>query len=91
VPNAGHHRHGLAGPSTAYASCSKKKKLRQRAVLSLVVGPHSDDFDNLLFFEYLINQTMLDIDPTSDSSGQITDQLFIRWRILIRISPKDVQ
>lgn len=50
-----------------------------------VVAPHTQDFHRLFGYQYLIDEAMLDIEATRIGAGQITDEFFIRWWILIRV------
>lgn len=45
----------------------------------------------MFFFEYLIDETMLNVDPAGTGPGKITDQSFIRWWwwILKRVGLQD--
>ena len=52
---------------------------------SLVVCPHPNDLDDLLFFENLINQPMLDIDLARVGTFEIAEQFLVTGRTLIGI------
>lgn len=65
--------------------------LGEGAVLSFIVSPHPKDFNGVLGFINLINQSMLNVDPTGMCAGQISDK-FLEWRrILKRVFRDDVQ
>ena len=53
--------------------------------------PKPDDFHGFFFFEDLVYQTVLDIDPSRTSARQVTLQLLIGRRSLERISLEDFQ
>ena len=45
-----------------------------------IIRPHPQDLDDLLLFQHLIDESMLDIDPPRESARQIADQFFVgRW------------
>ena len=46
------------------------------------MGPHPKDFDDPLRFEDLVDKSMLDVNSSGVSAGQVTNQLFVGWRIL---------
>jgi len=54
-----------------------------------VMSPHSEDLDGSYLFQDLIDETVLDIDPTRIGSGKVSDQLFKGWRGLKRIFGQD--
>ena len=41
--------------------------------------PHPDDFHNTLAAEHLIDETMLNVDPTGECAGEIADE-FLKGR-----------
>lgn len=43
--------------------------------------PHAQDTHDLLFFEYLIHQAMLNADPPRVGAGELADQFFVWERI----------
>nr|DAN29230.1 MAG TPA: hypothetical protein [Caudoviricetes sp.] len=52
--------------------------------------PHTDNLNGLLFFQNLIHQTMLNIEPPRICALQAAAQFLIRWRILKRILLKNL-
>lgn len=47
----------------------------------LVVGPHSQDVDDVALREHLIDQSVLDIDASRVAAREVADQLLILgWR-----------
>ena len=58
---------------------------------SFIMRPHADDFDRVLGFKNLINEPVLDVDPSGVGSGQIADELFIGRGIREGILGKDHQ
>lgn len=50
-----------------------------------IMCPHSDYFDGLDVVENLVDETMLNIDPSGTRSRKVTDELFIGWWGLIGI------
>ena len=58
---------------------------------SLVVCPHSQNFDSLHRIQHLINQPMLNVDSTGIGARQITQQLLVGRRTLIRILGNNIQ
>jgi hypothetical protein len=48
--------------------------------------PHPDHFNHFFRFQNLIDQAMLDVYAAGVSSGQISEQLFIRKKFLKWIS-----
>lgn len=56
---------------------------------SLVVCPHPNDLDDLLLFENLVDQPMLDIDPSREGAFEITKQFLVSRRSLIGVLLQD--
>jgi hypothetical protein len=65
--------------------------LEGRIRRSFVMGPHADDFHRPDVIQYLVNQTMLDIDSPRAGAGQVTHQFLERWRRLIGIFSEKVE
>ncbi len=51
----------------------------------LVMGPEPYHFNNSLFHIYLINESMLYINPSRVSSSEVSNQFFVRWWVLERV------
>lgn len=43
-------------------------------LILFIMGPHPDDFYNLLLFIYLVHKTVLDVDSTGVGPFKISDQ-----------------
>ena len=56
---------------------------------SLIVGPHAQYTHNPLFGEYLVNQSMLNIDAARISASKVSDQLLKRRRVLQWVDGKN--
>ena len=56
----------------------------------LVRCPKTYDFDCFIFFKNLINQAMLNVNPSGIKSLEIANQFLIRWWRLIRIAANDI-
>lgn len=56
-----------------------------------VVSPHSQNFDSLHRIQHLINQPVLNVDSAGIGARQITHQLLVGRRILIRIFGDNIQ
>jgi hypothetical protein len=61
------------------------------AISSLIMRPHAQDFDDSLFFKNLINKPVLDVNTARVGACQITNQFFVRRRILIRIAANYIE
>lgn len=55
------------------------------------MSPKTNDFDGLDRGKHLIDQAVLNVDPPRASTRQISDQLLVRGRILIRIGSQDFE
>lgn len=63
-----------------------------KTVASLfIVRPEPDDFNDFFFFKDLVDQTVLDIDPSRTSARQVAFQLFMRGRSLVGIAIEDTE
>ena len=56
-----------------------------------VVSPHTDDLHGVLFFEDLIDESVLDIDPAGVSSSKVANEFLEWWWVLKRVGLEDVQ
>src|SRR2546421_35091 len=45
-----------------------------------VVRPHPDNLDGPLLFPDLIDQPVLDVDPSREESSEVAGEFFVRWR-----------
>lgn len=52
---------------------------RREHGVSLVVRPHADNFNDVAVFNYLIDETVLDINPARVCSSQVANKLFEPW------------
>ena len=50
-----------------------------------VMTPHTQHFHNLFCFQQLIDEAVLDVNPPGIGTRQVTNQLFIGWRVLIGV------
>jgi len=55
------------------------------------MGPQPDHFYDLIFFQDLIDETKLDVDPPGKGTGQISDEFFEGRRSLEGILFEDLQ
>ena len=64
--------------------------IESRGALSLlrlgVMAPESQDFHDPFFLHDLVNETVLDVDPTGTSAFQVAHQCFIGGRLLVGIN-----
>ena len=58
---------------------------------SLVMGLHPDDFRDTLAAKHLIDETMLNVDPTRERAGEIADEFLKRRGRLERIATEDFE
>jgi len=56
-----------------------------------VVRPHPDDLDGFDIVQNLVYEPVLDVDPTGEGAGKVTDQLFVWWWCLKGIAREDVE
>lgn len=47
--------------------------------------PKTDHFHDSLCLEHLVDESMLNIDPPRVSASKISNELFVRWRVLVGI------
>ena len=57
----------------------------------LIVRPHSKHLHNPLLLEHLIDQTVLNIDPSQTGASQVADQFLVGWRGLERVLGQNCQ
>lgn len=57
----------------------------------VVMSPHADHLDGVFGLIDLIDQSVLDIDPTRIGSCQITNQFLVTWRGLERILRHEIE
>jgi hypothetical protein len=50
-----------------------KESLRYESGTLLVMRPEADDFHNFFFFEYLIDEAVLNVDPSRKSAREVPD------------------
>jgi len=55
------------------------------------VAPHAEYLDHPLVCYDLIDDPMLNVDPSGVGSGEITNELLERWRRLVRILRDDLE
>jgi len=94
------HANGILTRHTPLRVCSSRGSNRRwisgrltslKTRRSFVVRPHPNDLHSSLFFEDLIDETMLDIDSARICSCEITDELFVRRGSLKRIEFEEFQ
>ena len=51
-----------------------------------IVRPQAENLHDMLIFEHLIDDSMLDVDPAGVRARQVAEQFFITRRALIRIN-----
>jgi hypothetical protein len=56
-----------------------------------IMRPHPDHLNGFNIVKNLINETMLYVDSSGICAGEVTDELFERGWILVRVLSKDVQ
>lgn len=49
------------------------------------MSPHSDDFHNFVFFNYFINESVLDINSAGTGAGKVANEFLKWWWSLKRI------
>src|SRR5258706_15617011 len=57
---------------------------------SLVMGPHPDGFHDVLPPKHLVDETMVDVDPARECSGEVSDGLLKRRRRLKGIGAENL-
>jgi hypothetical protein len=55
------------------------------------MGPHSDDLYRLKAVENLVDQTVLNADPSRTSTREIAHKFFVRWGIPVRVFAEEIQ
>jgi hypothetical protein len=72
---------------------SKKCKQRENflQLKSLVMCPHAQDTNGFFFCKHFIYETVLNVDAPGIGTSEVTNKLFIRWRILKGIIGKQGQ
>jgi hypothetical protein len=55
------------------------------------MGPHPDHFNDMILFQYLIDESMLDVDPAGIGAFEVADQFFKERWILKWIFLEDIQ
>lgn len=53
--------------------------------------PHPDDFDDAFFFVNLVDEPVLDVDAPGICAGEVSDEFFIRRRVMERVFFKDFE
>ena len=56
-----------------------------------IMSPHANDFDGVVFFNNLIDKSVLNINTPGICSMQITDEFFIGWRSFKGIAFKNFE
>lgn len=55
------------------------------------MGPHPDDFHCLKVVQYLVDETVLDINAARVSAGEVSDQFFVGREFFVGIPFQDFQ
>ena len=88
APNMAPHSQDHFPAGTKLTMSQRKASI---AGFSFVVRPQSQNFHHPLRFEHLINQPMLNGDPSRVGTRKVPNELFVRRRILERVLLQNIQ